>query len=168
MHRFAQKEKASAWNAKLMSGTGHDIFDPRWAESMNVWNPDESLFGDPWSVHHFTYCLSMSYTFLKVRPECFPAVKRNPESPEAASTMFDNEASTVTQEIIDEDELSRVSSKSASWWLCLKAQSLQYCSVKQMMRPMSTNMDRARISIVQGKCFPSSRKLISSTQFLCV
>ena len=29
-------------------------------------------------------------------------------------------------------------------------------------------MDRARISIVQGKCFPSSRKLISSTQFLCV
>ena len=31
MHRFAQKEKSSAWNAKLMSGTGHDIFDPRWA-----------------------------------------------------------------------------------------------------------------------------------------
>ena len=29
-------------------------------------------------------------------------------------------------------------------------------------------MDRARISIVQGKCFPSSRKLISSKQFLCV
>ena len=45
----------------------------------------------------------------------FPAVKRNPESPEAASTMFDNEASADTQEIIDEDELSRVSSKSASW-----------------------------------------------------
>ena len=42
-------------------------------------------------------------------------MKQNPESPEVASTMFDNEASADTKEIIDEDELVRVSSKSASW-----------------------------------------------------
>ena len=29
-------------------------------------------------------------------------------------------------------------------------------------------MDRARISIIQGKCFASSRKVTASKQFLCV
>ena len=33
-------------------------------------------------------------------------MKQNPESPEVASTMFDNEASADTKEIIDEDELA--------------------------------------------------------------